>query len=348
MNRASVDLKILITFTLIALTASLLPASAAAPYTPETLFLTVYADGNTVVEYTLTVDVTLPRAAIPIFGQLYMDMIVTGGQDILLDYTVKDGVATIDTLGAEEVNILYTALDLVNKEGAIWTLNIETPVTFSVRFPKEATIIGISSIPSSITLADNQYILTLNSGQQSVSYSTGVVGTKEQASISIKNAEIAVDQAESEGISVQEAEEELNKAQQAYDQGRYIDAEQSASKAMRLVEQALSQTTEAPPQPPQETLWIPWAVAALAVAALVIMQIRRRSGPKTAYEKEIRTIDVAKIFQSKPQLRLEDREAIQYLADSGGEAFEAELREHFNLPKTTIWRMVRRLQREDL
>ncbi len=348
LNLTCSRLKILLTLALLAVSTSLSPASAATPYIAKTLFLTVYADGSTIVEYTLTVDTTLPRVTIPILGQLYMDMIVTNGEDLPLDYTVKDGVATVDTLGAEEVDISYTALDLVDKEGAIWTLNIETTITTSVRFPPEAIIIGLSSIPSSINLADNQYILTLNSGQQSVSYSTGLVGTKDQASISIKNAEIALDQAERKGVPVEEAQDELNKAKEAYDEERYTDAEQSASKALLLAEQAVIQTTEAPPRPPGGLLWIPWIVAAAAVVASIILLVRRRSGPQTTYEKEARNIDVAAIFQSKPHLRLEDREAIQYLADAGGEAFEAELREHFKLPKTTIWRMVRRLQREDL
>ncbi|HDN62694.1 MAG TPA: winged helix-turn-helix transcriptional regulator, partial [Candidatus Bathyarchaeota archaeon] len=47
-------------------------------------------------------------------------------------------------------------------------------------------------------------------------------------------------------------------------------------------------------------------------------------------------------------LRLEDREAIEFIASAGGEVFEAELREHFKLPKSTVWRMVKRLKREGL
>jgi uncharacterized membrane protein len=66
------------------------------------------------------------------------------------------------------------------------------------------------------------------------------------------------------------------------------------------------------------------------------------------YEKEVRAIDVTKILQSRPHLRLEDREAVQYMADGGGEVFESEMREKFKLPKTTVWRMVRRLQREGI
>ena len=55
-----------------------------------------------------------------------------------------------------------------------------------------------------------------------------------------------------------------------------------------------------------------------------------------------------KILASKPNLRPDDKEVLRFLAEAGGEAFEAELRSHFNLPKTSMWRMVRRLQRESL
>ncbi len=346
MNRTPAGLKILAIFILMVLTAPYLQTAAATPYTPKTLFLTVYADGNTVVRYAAAVDTNLPRVSISLFGQIITDMLVTNGQTVLLDYIVKDGVAAIDTLGYSEVNILYTTPDLVGKEGSVWTLRVEAPMTFSVKFPKEATIIGISSIPVSITSVDNQYILTMNMGRQNISYSTGVVGTKEQATINIENARITVDQSRSSGVSVKEAEEELLKAKQAYDQGQYVEAEQAASKAKRIAEQALIQPVEPAPQQFQNLLLISWAVTAVAVGVSAFLLIRRRRGSKTVYEKEVRVIDVTKILQRRPHLRLEDREAVQYMADGGGEVFESEIREKFKLPKTTVWRMVRRLQRE--
>ena len=52
-------------------TIQLLPLSFGAPFTSESLFFTIYADGETGVEYTLKVDSNLPRVNIPMFGQLY-------------------------------------------------------------------------------------------------------------------------------------------------------------------------------------------------------------------------------------------------------------------------------------
>lgn len=57
---------------------------------------------------------------------------------------------------------------------------------------------------------------------------------------------------------------------------------------------------------------------------------------------------VSKIFEEKPHLRQEDRDVLQFLAEKEGAAFESEVRTRFQLPKTTVWRLVKRLEREEL
>ena len=44
----------------------------------------------------------------------------------------------------------------------------------------------------------------------------------------------------------------------------------------------------------------------------------------------------------------EEKMAIQFLIDNNGEAFEAELYDYVKLPRTTTWRMVKRLKRMDI
>ena len=46
-----------------------------------------------------------------------------------------------------------------------------------------------------------------------------------------------------------------------------------------------------------------------------------------------------------PELRPEDRQLLQYLAERGGKVLESELRQKFLLPRTSAWRQVRRLER---
>jgi hypothetical protein len=57
---------------------------------------------------------------------------------------------------------------------------------------------------------------------------------------------------------------------------------------------------------------------------------------------------VAKILEEKPDLRPEDRQVLNFLVEKEGAAFESEIRTKFQLPKTTIWRLVKRLEREEL
>lgn len=57
---------------------------------------------------------------------------------------------------------------------------------------------------------------------------------------------------------------------------------------------------------------------------------------------------VTKILAEKPHLRPEDQHVLKYLAENDGAVFESELRTKFQLPKTTIWRLVKRLEREEL
>ena len=38
-----------------------------------------------------------------------------------------------------------------------------------------------------------------------------------------------------------------------------------------------------------------------------------------------------------------DREVVRYLAEFGGEAFAYEIRERFDLPRSSAWRLIRRL-----
>jgi len=58
-----------------------------------------------------------------------------------------------------------------------------------------------------------------------------------------------------------------------------------------------------------------------------------------------RKIDVERILAGHKDLLPEEKQSIQFLVDNNGEAFEAELFDYVKLPRTTTWRMVKRLKR---
>ncbi len=82
----------------------------------------------------------------------------------------------------------------------------------------------------------------------------------------------------------------------------------------------------------------------IATIALVIWFMRRKKPPPQPKE-HIKEVDVDKLFEREKQLRPEEVQAIHFLAEKHGTAFEAELYEKLNLPRTTTWRLLKRLEK---
>ena len=57
-------------------------------------------------------------------------------------------------------------------------------------------------------------------------------------------------------------------------------------------------------------------------------------------------LDLETIFKLKPDLREDDKELVKFIFNNEGEALESELRKKFLQPRTTMWRAVKRLERE--
>lgn len=57
---------------------------------------------------------------------------------------------------------------------------------------------------------------------------------------------------------------------------------------------------------------------------------------------------VADIIKQKGNLKPEEKDILFYISEKEGAAFEGEIRNKFILPKTSLWRLIKRLEREDL
>ena len=95
-------------------------------------------------------------------------------------------------------------------------------------------------------------------------------------------------------------------------------------------------------------------IAAVAIAAAIII-IKRKS---TRVESSIaiqkdeqpkpQSLDPEAIFKVKQDLREDDKEIINFISANGGQAYESELRKKFLQPRTTMWRAVKRLERQGI
>ncbi len=97
-------------------------------------------------------------------------------------------------------------------------------------------------------------------------------------------------------------------------------------------------------------------IGGAVVSAIVIGAIFLRRSQKKSQRIEItKTIpETGKflvpetIFKFRPDLREDDKEIINFIFNNGGKALESELRKKFLQPRTTMWRAVKRLERQGI
>jgi uncharacterized membrane protein len=97
-------------------------------------------------------------------------------------------------------------------------------------------------------------------------------------------------------------------------------------------------------------LWILGGVILSSVIVTVIIIIKRKKNLKSVNHNPIpinnNILDIETIFKLKPDLREDDQELVKFIFNNGGKALESELRKKFLQPRTTMWRAVKRLERE--
>jgi uncharacterized membrane protein len=57
---------------------------------------------------------------------------------------------------------------------------------------------------------------------------------------------------------------------------------------------------------------------------------------------------VSEVIREKGNLKPEEKEILLYISEKEGAVFEGEIRSKFILPKTSLWRLIKRLERENL
>jgi uncharacterized membrane protein len=84
----------------------------------------------------------------------------------------------------------------------------------------------------------------------------------------------------------------------------------------------------------------------IASIAFALWFLRRKKPP---HPKEPENeVDIDKLLEKEKHLRPEEVQVINFLAEKHGTAFEAELYEKMNLPRTTTWRLLKRLEKMEI
>jgi len=267
--------------------AALIPIQSSFS-SPRAIDLIIYPDGSTHVSTEINLDPFQNDYELDLFGSTIDNLVVVGDDEFLLTTDVIDNSALIQTFGSSVISVEYDIHDLVSKQGRLWTFSLDSPSDFTLLFPKNSAIVGMTNLPINMEIIDDQNQLTLSSGKTEIDYFFSV-----NFSDPITNTET-----------------ELN-----------------------------------------NILYVVIGVAvifAIIGSGIIIRNKQKNLKPM----QNIQTIqknnvtDIEMIFKLKPDLREDDKELVKFIFNSGGEALESELRKKFLQPRTTMWRAVKRLERE--
>jgi len=120
---------------------------------------------------------------------------------------------------------------------------------------------------------------------------------------------------------------------------------------------ASAQSTQPIPEDVTDNSLILYAgiIAAVGIAAIIAIKKSRSSKaiePSVTIQKgeqsKPQSLDPEAIFKIKRDLREDDKEIINFISANGGQAYESELRKKFLQPRTTMWRAVKRLERQGI
>lgn len=164
------------------------------------------------------------------------------------------------------------------------------------------------------------------------------VNLAEVAEADIAQAEINIEKARDEGriIGLEQAEETLSSAESYYLQGLYVEASTAAKQANQI---ALSSETQRRVNP----LLYLGLIVPISVIVVGFYYLSRLFKLRANLPDNSKKVNLEKIFDKQPDLRLEDREVIKFMAETNGEAFAAEIRDRFDMPRSSAWRLIRRL-----
>jgi uncharacterized membrane protein len=314
MKKVSTFLPIFVALTVL-LSFSMVLAQGAVKTTA-----TVYRDGWVHVKVEAAVDPTEPSTTLQLLSSSIYNVLALDEGGEPLAYDVSGTNITIYTLGASKVVLEYDTIALTSMTAGVWTISFTSPYPLTLILPENATIMYFNAPPSSIksegTGGGSRLVLELSPGSWEISYAL------EAPTISPPPTTPSI------------------APPTTPPQGGARPPQQQPSPPSPQPSQPSQPSEARPPSPP---ILLPNALmlavgAIVVVIALSLVLLKRRGGIGRAVSR-------ATCLEA---LDRDEVKVIELLRSRGGRALEAEIREALGLPKTTAWRLVRRLEKKGL
>ncbi|MFC1802847.1 helix-turn-helix transcriptional regulator [Thermoproteota archaeon] len=177
--------------------------------------------------------------------------------------------------------------------------------------------------------------------QQIIEQVTNIIELADQAITEITLVEELLEQ-KTDVISsetIDSARFKLDEAKLEYDSGEYISAHTLALEALQLLQDAKSGTST-------QTPWmIGFGLLILGISGYFFIYKRKNGDTSPKSDENQPQVDLDKVFKYKNHLRTDEKAVLRFIEESNG-TFITEVRERFDIPKSSAWRMVKRLEEE--
>ena len=328
----------------------------------ERVTLTVYRDGLVHVLQIVDVNETIPEISLPLLSASVNNTLVLDENRTVLDYEINGSNITILTLGATKVVLEYDTFSLTSMEAGVWTLSLKSPYNLMVILPQDADLIFLNKMPAMIETEDDRIKLSLFPDVWEISY---VLPIAPMTSFNITNLQVSPSEVKpGENVTISVFVINMGRELGFYDvvlkingtvedvKTIMLDGGESTNVKFAVSKEAIGSYSveiaglkgEFRVKKSMLTLFpMEYAIYAVLSAILLIavsigLFAWRRRKP-----------NIKKIFEEHPYLRQEEKDVLAFLAENNGEAFESEIRKRFpHIPRTSLWRLIRRLEREGI
>lgn len=319
----------------------ILPSNATKGY----LLMSVLGSRSISVEYT-TQDLTTKERTMWSFDatlQVVTNIRLPDGATIMRLEPIPTAISTVDkstilTMPAGHVSIRYVLGIVGTKEHALVMLSdaeetIDSLTLFGITLGEAEVMLGLAWEEYDI----ERYALAEEYARQAKTMAVDTGREAQEAEQVIESAVAAIEDARSSGrtMDIDEADAKLSQALSAFDQSDYLSAFSLAEEALHT-----AQISEAPGSSTQQLIiYVAGGIAIIVTAFFALRGRRAQEIPDSTP-----AFDVETLFERYPLLRMEEKEVLRFVSDAGDGVFLSELRDRFDLPRSTAWRMIRRLE----
>ncbi|MCR6624132.1 MAG: hypothetical protein NDF58_06155 [archaeon YNP-LCB-024-027] len=358
MKKSTAILLILMLFT-ITLTSKTI---AQQTYSIKDATLTVYKDGLVHVKISVNVNETTPLITMPLLSRNVKNILTYDENKTPLNYEINNTNIIVYTLGAIFTTIEYDTTELTSKTAGLWTLTLNSTFPINIVLPENSTIIYVNTPPTQISTTDGRIKVTMPTGYCEISYEV-TVSPPMDYTITLVQSSATIIQGESISSTITITLTSGVASQitlSAIGQPPGVEISFNPPMGIPPFNSVMNIKVSQNTPPGIYTITIIAKGGGITKTIPYTLTVREYRAPLITPITIVATVGIAviaayliwkypiKSLRSRGkmgELTEEEAEIIKFLKERGGKALEVELRERFpNIPRTTLWRMVRRLE----